>query len=445
MFKKLLHTIFALCLTGATLKAQTCPTAYAGPDRTICQGDTIILDQATIATAGLTVKWTTPTPPPLGGFIPVPSPVKFAPIGSRTDTTTNDTIRVTVGAPVPTFPPAAPAPITYKVMYTITSAGCAASTYTLSILVNPAPTATIVSPNGGGGFGGFGGFGGGGSTQTSCNGASTFTVTTRKLAAGTTGALIFVAAGAAGTITKQAAPKDSLFVVAGLANGANALKWTVTNTTGGCSASSTTTLTVGSTLPTVALAPSDISGCVGSTVQLLGSVATSGTPRWSNAHPPARGTGFPPPPAPKSITFTPANGGNDTVSVKLDTAGTFTLYYTISIGTTTVGSACTSRDSMNITVTNCGTGIAENSNGGLTVSIQPNPASGWFNLSLTDTKTSAAEVSILATDGRTVASEQLGSVKDIIKTINVSNLSTGIYFIKVIKGDEIFVTKLVVQ
>jgi|ERR1019366_2235793 hypothetical protein len=442
MKKKLLYTIFALCLTGATIKAQ-CPVAYAGPNRTICQGDTITLelDQATIATAGLTVKWSTPLPPVTGiltfTFQPQ-SPVKFLPIGNRTDTTTYDTVRVIVGAPTPTFPATPPAPTTYKVMYTITSTGCAASTYTLSILVNPAPTATIVSPNGGGGFGG------GGSTQTSCTGASTFTVTTRKLAAGTTGSLTFVAPGTAGTITQQGAPKDSLFIVTGLANGATALKWTVTNTTGGCFASSTTTLTVGSTLPTVAVAPSDISGCVGDNVRLLGSKATSGTPTWSNAHPPARGAGFPPPPAPKSITFVP-NGNNDTVNVTLDTAGTFTLYYTIAIGTANVNNACTSRDSMQITVTKCGTGIAENKNGDLVVTIQPNPASNFFDLSLTDTKISAAEVSIIATDGRTVETEQLGSVKDIVKTINISTLSSGIYFVKVRKGDAIFVTKLVVQ
>ncbi len=437
MLKNLLFTIFALCAITSTLKAQCPVAAYAGLDKTICQGDTIkVIGNVTNGTP----VWSAQAQPPtvIFGF-PIPgsgvSPVRFVKVGNN-DTTNNDTVHITVGAVFTTSVTATPP--SYRLYYTITSTGCPTSVDSMQVVVNPLPTATIVAPAGGGG-----------ANQTSCTGAATFTVTARKPATGSTGVWSIVAPGT-GTVT-QATPNDSIGIVTGLATGATILKWTVVNNGTSCTAARTMTITVGTGTPTVAIAGNNMTGCVGDTLKLIGSIATSGTPRWSNANPPAAGPGINvggftlPGVTPKSIRFTP-NANNDTVKVILDTAGTFKLYYTISIGTATVGSACTSRDSMNITVTKCATtGITENSNGGFVISVRPNPASGLFYLSLKDTQTGVAEMLVLTPDGRTIITEQLGSVKDIDKAINISNLPNGIYFVEVIKGGNIRNIKLVVQ
>ena len=429
MTKNLLYTVFALFLTGLSAKAQ-CPVANAGADRTICQGDTIQLNGNITSGAP---QWSTPPPAPITlpfpGLPPInlPSPAKFIPIGTN-DTTKSDSVKVTIGMAIPTnitgltgggLPP--PTVATYTFHYTLTQTGCPTSTDSMTVLVNPLPTALIVPT--------------GNANQSTCTGATTFTVTARKPASGSTGTWL-IESPAVGTVTPRTT-NDTVAFVSGLAIGATVLKWTVNN--GSCEASRTLTITVGS-LPTKAVAGSALSGCVGDTLSLIGSKAVSGSPVWSNAKPPAR-VGFTLPP---SIHFTP-NGNNDTSKVVLDTAGSFKLYYTISVGTANVNSVCTSRDSLQITATKCGTGIIEYTASDLIVSIQPNPATGSFNLTLKDSKISYAELSVLTLDGRAVITEQLGAVKDVQRAVNISNLSNGIYFVRVKKGDDIYTNKLVVQ
>ena len=171
MTKNLLYTILALLLTSLSMNAQ-CPTANAGADKTICQGDTVYI--AGNVTLG-SPQWSTPKPAPITlpfqipgapSSITPPSPVTFIPIGNS-DTTKNDTVRVTIGMAIPSLTGLtgggvpAPKAATYTFHYTITQTGCPTSTDSMTILVQPLPTAAIV-PNGN-------------ANQSSCTGATTFT------------------------------------------------------------------------------------------------------------------------------------------------------------------------------------------------------------------------------------------------------------------------------
>ncbi len=391
-------------------------TAVAGPHVTSgCVGDTILLN-GNIATSG-TPSWTrTKTDVAAFNFTCFCSQFNDPFIPANGDSTSIKVALLKAG--------------TYKFYYTIsvgtsTITGTCTSIDSSTVIVNAKATATIVTPPPVG-------FTPSSPNQTSCT-ATTFTVTARHPTTGT-GVWSIVAPG-----TGHIAVNDTVGIVTGLAQGVTTLAWTVNN--GICPIPAVSKMTISSGPPSSAVVGSDLSGCKGDTIKLIGSVANFGSPVWSVVTPPTTGFNFF---TPTPVKFVP-NATNDTVKAVLDSVGTYKLYYTISNGTAIVGSACTSRDSMLISITKCITGINENTNGGLIVSIQPNPASGWFNLSLKDSKTSFAEVSILALDGRTVVLEQLGSVKDIVKIINISNLSDGIYFVKIKKGDEIYTTKLVVQ
>lgn len=371
--------------------------ASVGNDITGCVGDTIQL-RGSIATSG-TPAWTRVGAGFFGAFN-----LPFIPDGN------NDTIKVAMNTAG-----------TYKLYYTI-SVGTAivGSTCTsrdsLNVFVNTPPAANA------------------GLDQASCSGQTTFTVTADKPDVGTG---IWSKVSGTGTLTRF----DSVGVISGV-NGNVVLKWTVND--GVCTSVDEVAITTG--VPSVANAGIDKTTCRGDTIQLIGNPATSGSAVWSTP-----GGGF---------TTTPptivGNANNDTISVGSDavgsfgglfgktTPGTYNFIYTISVGANATGD-CVSRDTVVVTIQDCAIGIDENNNGSLTVSLQPNPASGSVNVALQDTQTGAAELSVLTPDGRTIATEQLGSVKDVVKTINISELSAGVYFVKVTKGGNVYVTKLIVQ
>jgi Secretion system C-terminal sorting domain len=376
--------------------------AVAGSDITRCAGDTITL-HGSIATLG-NPSWTRAASGNFLTDILAPTYIPFIPTNGN-----NDTIKValvTAG--------------TYKLYYTISvgtsTIGSCISKDSLQIFVNAVPRARA------------------GASQTSCTGASTFTVNGTGAWVGTGKWTI------TGSRPGSLVEKDSSAVVTGLTSGNTILAYTVSN--GVCSAISTTTISIG--IPSVAAAGSDMTACVGDTVNLVGNAANSGSPRWSSA-----GGG------PTII----GNANNDSASATSSkgffglgatAAGTYNLVYSISIGTNATG-ACVSRDTVKLTLKTCvtptvtPTGIEENNNTNLSVTVLPNPASGSFNLTLKDSKISYAELTVLTLDGRTVILEQLGAVKDIQKVVNISNLSNGIYFVRVKKGDSIYTNKLVVQ
>lgn len=370
--------------------------ASVGTDITGCVGDTIQL-RGSVALSG-TPAWTRVGAGFFGAFN-----LPFIPDGN------NDTITVAMSAAG-----------TYKLYYTI-SVGTAVvgSTCTsrdsLNIFVNTPPTADA------------------GLDQASCSGQTTFTVTADKPAIGTG---IWSKVSGTGTLTKY----DSVGVVAGV-SGNVVLKWTVND--GVCTSVDEVTVAAGA--PTPAVTGSIVNGCVGDTVTLYGNVPSSGTPSWTRTPGDVASFNFTCFCSRFDTPFIPGNGGNDTIKVALLTAGTYKFYYNISIGAVNPGDACTSRDSIEVSVVDCAIGIDENNSSSLTVSLQPNPASGSVSILLKDSQTSEAQVSILTPDGRVVSTEQLGSVKDVVKTLNISELSAGVYFVKVTKGANVYVTKLIVQ
>ncbi len=111
------------------------------------------------------------------------------------------------------------------------------------------------------------------------------------------------------------------------------------------------------------------------------------------------------------------------------------------------GNGCVSTDTMRITAQVCiGTDIADNGESeNSTLLVYPNPTGGIFSISMKDSQTNAAEIAIIALDGRMVIQEQLGSVKDILKELDLSNAAKGIYFIRITKGGKTSFAKAVVQ
>lgn len=370
--------------------------AVAGKNVTGCVGDTVTL-HGSIANSG-TPLWTRKTILFFGldlspGYIP------FIPVNGG-----NDTIKVALRTAG-----------TYMLYYTITvgtaTVGACVSEDSLQLFVNPIPRA-MVSAN-----------------QTSCTGASTFTVNGTGAWVGTGKWTI------TGSRPGSLVQKDSSAVVSGLTTGNTVLAYTVSN--GVCTKVSTTTISIGT--PSVAYAGIDMTACIGDTLHLVGSAANSGSPTWST------------PFAFGGPTIS-GNANSNKVSVTSTTtgifggttAGTYNFIYSISIGSNATG-ACVSRDTINVILKKCTVGIDNYNNTDFTVTVLPNPASGSFNLTLKDSKISYAELSIVTLDGRTVILEQLGAVKDIQKSINISNLSAGIYFIRVKKEDGIYTNKLVIQ
>ena len=109
---------------------------------------------------------------------------------------------------------------------------------------------------------------------------------------------------------------------------------------------------------------------------------------------------------------------------------------------------CVSTDTMIVTAipaSECTTGIADNRSESLNVLVYPNPSNGIINISVKDDKTSNTTITVLTLDGRVILAEQLGSVKDVLKEINLSNAAKGIYFIKLTKGEETIFSKVIVQ
>jgi hypothetical protein len=373
--------------------------AVAGKNVTGCVGDTVTL-HGSIANSG-TPKWTRKSILFLGLDLS-PGYVPFTPVNGS-----NDTIKVALRTAG-----------TYMLYYTITvgtaTVGSCVSEDSLQLFVNPIPR-TTVSAN-----------------QSSCNGVSTFTVNGTGAWVGT--GKWSITGSRAGSVVQ----KDSSAVISGLASGNTILAYTVSN--GVCTKVSTTTISIG--IPSVANAGSDMKTCIGDTVHLIGNMANLGSPSWSVV------------PSANLFTIAPSILGNtssnkaEVVSTSTPlfgtTPGIYKFIYSISIGSNNTG-ACVSRDTLNVTFEKCTVGIDNYNNTDFIVTVLPNPASGSFYLTLKDSKISSAELSVLTLDGRTVITEQLVAVKDIQRSVNISSLSNGIYFVRVKKGDEIYTSKLVVQ
>ncbi len=294
MFKKSLQLLLVICTTGLSLKAQ-CPAAgiYAGADITVCAGS-IATHAATLPT-GFTGTW---------------SRLNFwdqGTITSPASPTSTVTALNTAG--------------TISEIWTITDgASCTGIRDTVKIIILNAQTPANA-----------------GTDKTICLG-ETVTLGATAASSGSTG-LWSKLNGTNSSTSVITNPTSRISTVTGLnIAGIDTLKWTVSN-----AACSSTDVMVISTnnIPSVAIAGSDVTGCVGDTVTLYGSIATSGSPIWSRAGVNGSNT--------NNIRFVP-NANNDTVKVALRVAGIYTMYYTISVGATNLNSPCTKRDSLTITI-----------------------------------------------------------------------------------------------
>ncbi len=356
------------CTAKDTMTITLGPTlvANAGLDKTGCQNDTLKLF-GTIATIGTPV-WSY-------GTTTTATNISFVPNGN------NDTVKVALRTAG-----------TYRLVYSITLGACPVSRDTMTYTINAAPTGANA-----------------GVDQVSCAGATSFTVKGNKPAAGFTGAWSIVAPGT-GTVTPSAAPADTVGTVTGLAKGITTLAWKVTNTTTTCTATDNMIITLGPTL--VANAGPDKTGCVGDTLPVYGNVATLGTPVWSY------GTTTPTSTA-TNLSFVP-NGNNDTVNVRLRTAGTYKLVYKITLGTCPA-----SIDTMVFTV-NAAPTVAAAGNGvttacGATVTLTGNtPVTGTPSW----TTSNATLASFVGSSAASVVNVKLAAAGTANMTYKISNGTT---------------------
>src|ERR1019366_3100602 len=292
--KKLLSTIFALCLAGAIIKAQ-CPVANAGPDQTVCKGTTVTL-AATLPTS-FSGTWTK---------------VGFGTTYTIT-TTTNATSTVT-GLTA-----------TAKLVWTITDgASCTAIRDTVVITIQSSPTSANA-----------------GADKTICVGG-TATLSATAAPVGSIGTWSKVLTGghtsSSSVITSVSSPTTT---VTGLnsAGSSDTLRWTVSNALCGGTVIDDAIIVVNAA-PTPANAGLDINaGCQGDTVQLIGNIPTFGTPLWTL-------------PTGSGAAFVPATASNkDTVKVTTTTGGgKISITYKISTGTgATVLNGCMSVDTVVVT------------------------------------------------------------------------------------------------
>jgi hypothetical protein len=211
-------------------------------------------------------------------------------------------------------------------------------------------------------------------------------------------------------------------------SGAGQVKYTVTNASG-CSAFSSKTITVNAkpAVPTITYAPGTPNPqlgaptggfCVGKKFRV---VATPNVPAgvWS-------ATGF--------ASFT----GYDTVNVNAVGAGSIKYTYTSAAG-------CSNSRTLSGNGFTCAARGVSVSGEGLVVSgdftMYPNPAKGYINLNV---ETLVGAGSIVVTDlyGKTVKTQALSMGTN---TVNVSNLSKGMYFVSTITNEGKTTKKLVVE
>jgi hypothetical protein len=271
---------------------------------------------------------------------------------------------------------------------------------TMILTVNPSPTANIS----------------GSSSLTTCDMATTYTLNSNTPGAGETGVWSIKGSGTLTNITATSVQ------VSGLAKGTTTVIWTVSGTNG-CSSSDKVTITVG------ASAGKDSTVCAGdSPFYLNGNVSVGWSASWS-----IQGS------VGASIN---GNSASASTSVTFKTEGTFNLLFSVKDPV----SGCESTDTMKITAVIClGTAVANTETESTTLTVYPNPTEGTFVVSQANTHANYSEIAVLTTDGRVVLHEQLGNVQNIQKTINLSGVAKGIYFIKVTKGEMSTFVKVAVQ
>ena len=78
-------------------------------------------------------------------------------------------------------------------------------------------------------------------------------------------------------------------------------------------------------------------------------------------------------------------------------------------------------------------------------SIFPNPAKNNLNVKLSNTGNANCAIEIVNAMGQIVQTNNLGNGFEIQSNISISNLSTGVYFVKTTLGDKVSIKKLIVE
>jgi uncharacterized repeat protein (TIGR01451 family) len=256
-----------------TIKTQ--PTASAGGPQTICSGGTTTSLGGNTPAGGATGTWSIVTAGITGTFNP-------------NATTPGATFTHATGATSP-----------FTLRWTVSNAPCSDATADVSITLLPAPT----SSNGG--------------AQTVCENGTTAGLGGNSPAGGETGTWSIVTGGATGTFAPNATTPNATFSPTS-GPGTITLRWTVTNTTCGASATSDAVITV-KQQPTATVGGPQTICALGTTASLGGNTPSGGaTGMWSIVTGGATGT-FNPNATTPGATFTHATG-----------TGMITLRWTVS-------------------------------------------------------------------------------------------------------------------
>ncbi len=120
-----------------------------------------------------------------------------------------------------------------------------------------------------------------------------------------------------------------------------------------------------------------------------------------------------------------------------------------SIATSTIASSLGTPSTQTFVTVNADylfVGINENTKEVSDLNLYPNPAKTNFTLSFTNANAENASCEIMNAIGQTVRKESISSEKGLVKhNVNIENLESGIYFVKVMVGNSSSVKKITIQ
>jgi len=135
--------------------------------------------------------------------------------------------------------------------------------------------------------------------------------------------------------------------------------------------------------------------------------------------------------------------GSTNQYITVDTVGIGYGIFTYSV-TVTGTNGCDGSGSVKITFDPCTD--ASNATSNATFDIYPNPSNGIFNLVATGTVNNNLQIYIYNPQAKLVKSYNLGNIhRNFTKQLDLKHLSKGVYYVKLINNNNIFVKKIIIQ